>query len=394
MNAPTNPPCLILAGESWGGGLHAIRSLGSRGVPVYVAVDGAGANVYRRSRYCVEAVDIEGSDPRAFCSQVIAWMEGVAGSETPVLVIPLSDRLCEFLHVSRDLFAASYTLAIPSPATTDALLDKVQACQIAERAGLDVPPWVAVSCVEDIGAATALSVPVVVRPRSWDRAGKRRFKFEIFRTLPELEAGLHRLVDDGADVIAQEYIAGPDDAIEWSVVYGSRETGLVVTCTGRKRRQDAIGGGVMVWGEAVAMPALRDAIERFVHAAGFQGLGGLELKRSEGRSWFIEFNPRLEAIHFLASRSGVDTVWMAYRELALGEPVTEAPTQRPAAAMVGNAWINRLTKTRDWRIAVRDLAEFVRSPRKVFAVLSWSDPLPWIDMTGHMMANVMGRWRK
>ena len=39
------PPCLILAGESWGGGLHAIRSLGSRGVPVYVLHGEADDNV-------------------------------------------------------------------------------------------------------------------------------------------------------------------------------------------------------------------------------------------------------------------------------------------------------------------------------------------------------------
>ena len=92
---------------------------------------------------------------------------------------------------------------------------------------------------------------------------------------------------------------------------------------------------------------------------------------------FIEFNPRLEAIHFLATAAGMDTVRMTYDDLGLGRRPASSPRQHAAAAWIGSAWAARLrSDPTDWRLAIRDRLEFGRFHDRARAVLSWSDPVP------------------
>ena len=119
--------------------------------------------------------------------------------------------------------------------------------------------------------------------------------------------------NDGVVTVTRD-VDAPDQAVELALVWRSRDGATTAVCTGRKRRQASPDGGVMVWGEAAELPDVRDAALRFLDVSGFRGVGGIELIRAGGRLWFIEFNPRLEAIHFLAARAGVDLVALDYRE--------------------------------------------------------------------------------
>src|SRR5690606_32541457 len=133
------------------------------------------------------------------------------------------------------------------------------------------------------------------------------------------------------------------------------------TCTGRKRRLSEPDGGVMAWGEAVDLPEVRRMTEAFLDRAGFTGVGGLEVIRSGGRAWFVEFNPRLESIHSLATAAGVDTVALAFEDLALGRRPVAPPRQRPAAAWIGSAWLSRIRRQPGaWVHLLRDRFRFGR----------------------------------
>jgi D-aspartate ligase len=377
--AAATPSCLVLAEEVWGSALHVARSLGRAGVPVYIATAGAGAAVFGRSRHCTAAADFDASNPERFCTEVRDWVERRAPGNGPIPVIALSDRLVEFLHACRGSFPGRFRLGIPNAPTTEALLNKADSCRIAERAGLDVPAWVRVSCREHLAAVDRLRLPVVVRPTRWSSAGDRYFKIIVFSDRQKLRDSLLRLLGHGADLLAQEYIEASDDDVEFAILWRSGDRALTVTCTGRKRRQSAPEGGVMVWGEALSLPGVENGAIRFLDESGFTGLGGIEFIRSGGQSWFIEFNPRLEAIHFLGARGGVDTVSMAYRELAYGEIPNGSPQQLPATAWVGSAWLNRLIHDpSNWKMAVADRVRFGLAPRRVRAVWSWRDPAPGI----------------
>lgn len=364
-----------------------------------VAVAGRGAQVYSASRHCFAARDFpleppDGSEPEEWSARVVEWVERTAPPAPrdrpsgPIPVFPLSDRLVDVLDRTRALFGSRYRLAIPDGPAAALLLDKARAFEAAEEMGLDVPRWVAVSGSEGLLPSDSLELPVVVRPRRWSSAGSRYFKVRSYAERAELRQGLAEMLADGADVVAQERVPGPDESVEWVVFYrgdgGDGIESVWTACTGRKRRQASPVGGVMVWGESAPIPEAETMARRFADATGFVGLGGLEVKYHGGRRWFIEVNPRLEAIHFLAARAGVDTVAVAYRHLALGQPPAPPPEPRSAAAWVGGAWLSRLGTTRDWRTAALDAAGFAASPRKVMAVWSIRDPLPWFRVTARL----------
>lgn len=371
----------MLAEETWGGTLHAIRSLSKARARVFVAVAGTGAAIYGRSRYCTGARDFDASDPQVFCSAVLKWYEEVSPGQAPTLVLPLSDRLVEFLHHCRDRFDAHFELMIPRPNKTERFLDKAESFRLAEEVGLAVPPWVAVSTPADLEAADALTLPVIVRPRRWSTVGESYFKIERYYDPRELRQGLTRLLGQGAELVAQEWIPGGDDRVEWVVLYRSPRSGTIVTCTGRKRRQDSPEGGVMVWGQAEVIPEARQMAECFVRGASFSGPGGLEVKEWENQRFFVEFNPRLEAIHFVASRAGVDTVRACFEDFVAGGKKAGPLEQQRASGWIGNAWLTRLSRTKDLKQALRDVAAFAFAPRKVFAIWSLWDPLPGVLVT-------------
>ncbi|MCB1257959.1 MAG: ATP-grasp domain-containing protein [Microthrixaceae bacterium] len=370
-------PCVLLAEEVWGSTLHAIRSLGRTGVPVFVITAGQGSTIYRWSRFCVAAQDITTSDPVAFMDRTRAWLDQETSPDAEVVVIPLSDRLVEYLHKTRGSTPERWKVSIPTPSVTETLLDKALSLQVAERAGLEVPPWMEVRSVDDIATTSDLVLPVVVRPTRWSSTGEDYFKVKLCHTEDQLQSVMTDAIGTGAELIVQSYINAPDEAVEFAISWRSNDRSTTASCTGRKRRQSGLEGGVMAWGETVDLPDVATGAVQFLDESGFTGLGGIEFIRSDGHLWFIEFNPRLEAIHFLATAAGVDTVLMEYNNRARGSVPPVIPVQSPAAGWVGSAWLNRLNhRPGDWRVALTDRRAFARAQRRIKAVMDPRDPLP------------------
>ena len=388
------PACVLIAEPTWGAVLHAARSLGSMGVPVYVATLGTGSDVFRRSRWIRAAQDFQPDSDRVV-EEIAKWLDQVAVGGGPVPVLALSDQAAELLDAARDRLPPRYRPVLPESSAFEPLLSKVDSARLAQQAGLNVPDWVAVSSDEDIAAVDRLSFPVVIRPDTWTMPGSEVDKVELLEDFPSASERLSELVDHGTSVVVSEFVTAPVEAVEFGILWRSLSGTATVVCTGRKRRQDGSGGGVMAWGEAVDLPDVRQEAMRFLDTSGFQGVGGIEFICSGGKLWFIEFNPRLEAIHFLGTRAGVDTVCLAYRDAALDERPTQQPVQVPATAWVGSAWAHRLRiDPGDWRLALRDRVAFARSQRRVRAVLSGRDPMPTLALGAHLAGKAWARLRR
>ena len=392
MTEHDHPACLLLADGAWGSPLHAMRSLAPRGIATYVATAGSGAALLGRSRFCAAAVDLDPSGSVSFCEAVAAWLARVHPGDGPIVVIPLSDRMVSVLDEARHAFPDRFVVSVPSPPSVRTLVDKSLSFRVAEQAGLDVPVWTTVEAESDIERAVATPVPVAVRPSSWATFGETYFKLHVHDNRAEFEADLRRQVASGARLIAQEYLDVPEDAVEFAILWRSADAAVTAICTGRKRRQSGADGGVMVWGEAVPLPDVAEAAVRYLDSSGFTGLGGIEFIRDRGRLRFIEFNPRLEAIHFLAKGAGVDMVPLAFDDLVGAGPPARIPRQRYAAAWVGSAWLGRfLDDPRARRLLLRDRLRFAMSPNRVRAVWSWTDPLPGLSLSFRLVTSRLRR---
>jgi len=141
----------------------------------------------------------------------------------------------------------------------------------------------------------------------------------------------------------------------------------------------------MAFGATADLPDVRAAATRFLDAAGHTGPGGVEFIRKDDGLWFIEFNPRLEAIHFLAAAAGMNFVQTSYLD-AIGEPSGAAMSQTDALGWVGTAWIQRVRDNpRELRTWVRDSWAFRTGHVHRSALWSFRDPGPGLAMATNLV---------
>lgn len=385
MTTSVPPACLLLTEETWGAPLHAIRSLGAAGAVVLVATAGQGSHVFARSRTKLLAADFDPAGGDRFLDEATAWARSQA-RDRPIVVLAFSDRITEAMHRRRDLLVEPFRPVLAPPDALDRLLDKAASLRAARQAGLCVPPWHTLERSVDLDALDDLRTPIVLKPSSWSSNAGAGFKISVHGEHREAHATAAAAIANGARLIAQEYRRVPVDAVELGITWRSHDGSITAVCTGRKRRQSAPDGGVMAWGEAVDLPDVADAATEFMDSTGFTGTGGIEFVRTEVGLEFIEFNPRLEAIHFLAAAAGIDVVRLSYDDIGLDRRPTAAPTQHDAAAWIGSAWLERLrSRPADLPLMIKDRLRFARRPHRDRAVMDWHDLGPATALTADLV---------
>jgi predicted ATP-grasp superfamily ATP-dependent carboligase len=195
-------------------------------------------------------------------------------------------------------------------------------------------------------------------------------------------------------LIAQEWIPGPDANLYSCNCYFNAESEPLVTFTARKLRQWPPETGSTSLGEECRNEVVLNEAIRLFKKERWHGLGYLEMKRDErtGRHYIIEPNiGRPTGRSALAEACGVEMLYTMYCDNA-GWPLPENRQQK----YVGVKWISLLDDLRSarhyWRrgdLTIRDWWRSVRGP-KFHAVLSWSDPKPFIEDVRRRVAYKLG----
>lgn len=383
--------CVILADQSVSSALQAARQLSSRGVRVFAVAPHGVAAVLRASRHCAEVLEQASDSAEAYCAAVDAWATPRTGYGQTIPIIPLSDRLAEFLLEGRSIFQDRFVVAIPQDDVTRRLLTKEHSLAIAEECGLMVPPWSAIGDLEEMEILSQCKFPIIVKPVSWSSKGGVSFKAEVFHSSAELHEFVAKIIGHDGRVIVQEYVQAPEDAFEFGLLWRSRDGSRSAVCTGHKMRQSTRTGGIMAWGIGSDIAEVRDLTRQFAEASEFWGVGGIEFINAGDVRWFVEFNPRPEAIHFLAEAAGMPLLWWLYQDL-LGRAAPPSVSQGPAAAWVGSAWIQRLMRhPSDLRVLLTDAARFLALPKGTVSVWDPRDPKPALVLSGRILLAVARR---
>jgi len=381
--------CVLLAQGAWGGTLEAIRSLGSRGVAVYVFVLDRDPKPYAASRYCREARRLDGRDAPSVTQELIGWCKTQKFSQRPLL-IPMTDVLATLVAEQRQDLDEHFIVGAARPEIILNLLQKEHANSLASSCGLDVPESIVVKTQTDLETTGAtMKYPVIAKPVWWREKGKATFKLATFETPESLIAKLPPVLDGSTSVLVQEYISGTDEDIEAFMFYRDRR-GIVWGCTSRKLRQTPPGAGIMATGVAVDIPELRGLCTEFLNRIDYQGLGGIEFKQSATRRVYIETNVRPEAIHSLSRKAGLDLMWIAYCDYCLGGIHEEPDGQRPAFYLDWHAyWASYgLGNVIPWMANV--LRMLCRQPLAM-AVFQFRDPSPSFYLIKKSMRERSGR---
>jgi D-aspartate ligase len=352
------PGALVVGGDYRGLGI--VRSLGRRGIPVWVLTDGDDV-LATRSRYAARHMPLEGHayDEQSASLLRLADRHALDGWT----LFPTSDRSAAMVGQHHAELAERYVLTTPSWDTLRWAFDKRLTYELAERLGITYPrTWKAADA--DEAAALPVEYPVIVKPavREEDNA---LTVAKAWRADDPVE--LHARFAEGAELLPagelliQELVPGGGESQVSYTALCDEGHPLATLMARRTRQYPPDFGRASTYVETIEQPEIEDPSERLLAELKFTGLVELEYKRhpTSGEFKLLDVNPRVWGWQSLCGRAGVDFPYLAWR-LAHSEPVA------PARGAVGVRWVRHST---DLPTSLREMLGRRLSPRTYLASL-------------------------
>jgi D-aspartate ligase len=373
---PKMTHAVVVRGEL--NGLGVIRSLARGSVPT-ILVDTTRLHAGAWSRFCQVRIVQEFHGPPLIRGLLALRREL---DERPLLI--LTDEMA-VLTVSkhRDLLDKAYRIQLPSPDIVTKLSDKARFQEFAESHGLPVPRAATIKSEADLLKLNELRFPVIIKP-----ADKRPVylgetdRLHICSDRLECSALCRQLVSTAGELVAQEWIEGPDQDIFFTLFHQGRDPDALTIFSGRKIVCNPPGVGSTAFCTAAPdVSAELEALTRsYIALSSYQGLGSVEFKFDAMARRFAIIEPtvgRTDWQEEIATLSGVNIPLAAYRH-AMGLP----PLRSHADHSV--AWQESVLR---WKGRTR-----LSAPAKIYdGYWRLRDPMPAVVHYGHAVAKQLRR---
>ncbi|WP_274364176.1 ATP-grasp domain-containing protein [Paenibacillus thermotolerans] len=287
--------------------LASVRSLGSKGVPVYVA-ETTRFNMSAYSRYC--AGSCVSPDPvrdgRAYAEWLSDRMERL---RIPIL-FPMDDSPMDAAIEHADLFREPLRRIVPPPASYAAASDKGEAVRLAVKAGVHVPQTFFPESPEEAERLSGkLGDKAVIKPRR--SSGSRGIR---------IVGGRQNVREQFAEV-HQKY---PFPLLQQYIPAGERyDVCLLYDAAGELRahfvqkelRHFPLEIGPSTVQESVHRPDLLELALSIMNHLPWRGIVELEfmIDPRDGQPVLMEINPRFWNSLYASILSGVDFPWLLYQ---------------------------------------------------------------------------------
>lgn len=391
---PTMPRAVIV-GLNTMQGLQAARILAGHGVRV-IAYSSQRRHHTNHTNVCEQVRVAETSE------ELMADLERLGRSlPARAVLFPCLDGKVLSVSRARDTLSQWFEIVLPDHEVVEMLMDKARFQTFAEDHGFPVPRTRTVRTNEDVESAAAdLRYPVVLKPSyrssTWTaHTTEKALEAEDREALLETWSRVGTWADE---FVVQEWIRGGVDELYSCNVYFSRAGELLASFVARKLRQWPPDTGQSALGEECRNDEARDLSIALLRAAGYRGLGYVEVKRDvvDGRHMIVEPNVgRPTGRSAIAEGGGVPLLYTMYCD-ATGRPLPEPREQR----YTGVKWIHLRRDFQAsvvlWRrgdLTVRDWIRSLRG-RKVYAVWSIRDPLPFFLDIAEAIRAALGARRR
>jgi D-aspartate ligase len=351
--------------------LGVVRSLGRRGVPVWVLRHGDDrlAGMSRFARRTLPLV--EGT---AFLLELCRkhrledWTLFASGDETAAFVARHHDELAD-----------RFRLTTPPWAVTRYAYDKRLTYPLAESLGVDVPRTWYPRDGDDV-AAIDCEFPVAIKPAVKDGFNRltaaKAWRVDSRAELAARYAEACTLVEPDTLMVQDVIPGGGSEQLSYAAVCDAGRP--LAALTARRTRQFPMDfGRASTHVETAHLPEVEEPARALLERIGYTGLVEVEFKRDprDGRCKLLDVNPRVWGWHTLGARAGVDFAYLAWR-LARGETVP-ASTPRPGVrwTRLSTDLPTVLQEIRRGRLSVHDYLRSLRGPRE-HAIFARDDPLP------------------
>ena len=377
--AAANRPYAIVIGLDTMQGLQTARILAERGVPV-IAYASSPSHHACRTNVCERILIAPTGDELLDSLEALGPTLG-----QKAVLIPCQDGKVLTVSRHRERLSPWYHVLLPAQETVEMLMDKTAFYRFALEHGHPIAPTRFLESRADAESAAAeLTFPVILKPsyRSsvWtENTTAKGFKCE---NPDQLLARYDRCSAWSAELIAQKWIPGSVADLYSCNAYLDREGNVLASFVARKLRQWPPDTGQSSLGEECREEAVRDETLRLLEAVGYTGLAYVETKRdpTTGRHYIVEPNVgRPTGRSAIAEGGGVELLYTMYCD-ATGLPLPAARVQ----AFTGVKWVHLRRDLQSAFVGFRrgelSVGGWWRSfrGRKVYAVFSWRDPLPFV----------------
>ncbi len=357
-------------------GLAVVRSLGRRGIPVWVLDDQRCISSW--SRYATRVIRVDDIlDERKTVDAVLEV--GRRFNLRNWVLIPTRDETVAAFSRYRAELAEFFRVSTGEWQSVQWAWDKNKTYDLAVTLDIPCPKTFNPRNADDLSALYC-SLPLAIKP-----AVKENFFYATGAKAWRADTveQLHQLYDKAArqirpeEILVQEIIPG-DGREQYSYCAFVRHGQPHSKLTARRLRQHPREfGRAATYVETVDAPIIDELSERFLRAIDYHGLVEIEFKRDsrDGKYKLLDVNARAWGFHSIGSACGIDFPYLLYADqLEL--------SSEPSHAEAGIGWLRLLT---DIPTAISDLVygslslkAYMQSLRatRVESVFKLEDPIP------------------
>jgi D-aspartate ligase len=371
---PEQVGAIVIGGEH--PGLGIARSLGRKGIPIFVIDDQHSVSEF--SRYVTRVVRVK--DLRDECNSVenllnVGHRYGLKGW----VLFPTRDETVAACSRYRDRLAEFFRVTTAGWNTVRWAWDKKNTYERAAQLGIPVPhtfnPRTERELVE-LYPHLPLALKPSVKENFFYATGDKAWRAETPEQLINLFRRANRQIRP-EEILIQEIIPG-DGQRQYSYCAFFRDGQAHSTLVARRMRQHPREfGRAATYVETIEHPEIEELSERFLRAINYYGLVEVEFKQDprDGQFKLLDVNARTWGFHSIGTPAGVDFPYLLYAD-QLGQSVDRCRgnagvgwlrmvTDFPTAAL--DLWDGELTLRSYWESLRRTRSE---------SVFCLQDPLP------------------
>jgi predicted ATP-grasp superfamily ATP-dependent carboligase len=367
---------LVIGGEH--PGLGIVRSLGRRGIPVYVLDDQRCISSF--SRYATRVIQVKNlRDEQETINTVMDI--GERYNLRNWVLFPTRDETVAAFSRHRERLASFYRVTTPCWDTVHWAWDKKSTHILAKKLGIPSPETWTPRSVEELAplySRLPLAIKPAVKENFFYATGKKAWRADTPEQLNALFAQANGVIT-AEEVMVQEIIPGNGQhQVSYCAFFrdGQAHSTLVAR---RKRQHPHEFGRAATYVESADVPAIEELSERFLKEIDYYGLVEVEFKQDprDGQYKILDVNARAWGFHSLGMPAGVDFPYLLY-----ADQMGKTTERRRGRSGIG--WLRLVTDVptvlTGFLTGRLGLGSYLGSLRnmRVESVFCWDDPAPWL----------------
>jgi D-aspartate ligase len=310
---------LVIGGDH--PGLGIVRSLGRRGIPVYVVEDQYCVSSF--SKYAKRIIRVKDMRDEEKTVEAVLEIGRRFGLEGWVL-FPTRDETVAAFARHRSRLAEIFRVTTPDWECVRWAWDKNNTHVLAKQLGIPAPEtWNPRSLDElrELYPRLPLAIKPAVKENFFYATGAKAWRANTREELDRLFEKARQQIKP-EEIMVQEIIPG-DGNCQLSYCAFFRDGKVHSSLVARRKRQHPHEfGRAATYVESMEMPEIEELSERFLKAIDYYGLVEIEFKQDQrdGQYKLLDVNARTWGFHSLGFPAGVDFPYLLYAD-QVGKPI-------------------------------------------------------------------------